>query len=222
MTDRKILLTQRLYKKQSRQTNYIISPVETSAFAPISLVDSLKRSAEKAPTSVIAAEQRKTTLKAETLAFIAIRNPTCCKTLGLEVLITVNFWTFINPDVTLLVKIVAKIATPKAPAIFLTNAKIEDATPTSCKGTGEIEALVMGAKVKPRPRAKRDNKIAKWAKLQVKSMPEKRNKMNAAHERPTKTTYLGANLIDKRAPVCAPSIMPAAIGKKRYPVFVTS
>jgi hypothetical protein len=61
----------------------------------------------------------------------------------------------------LLVKIVAKIATPNAPAIFLTRAKIEEATPTSCNGTVEIDAFVIGAKVKPRPKAKRPRSVAK-------------------------------------------------------------
>ena len=45
---------------------------------------------------------------------------------------------------------VAKMATPKAPEMFRAKAKIDDAIPTSCKGTVEVAAFVKssGNKIK--------------------------------------------------------------------------
>ena len=129
-----------------RDLSYSAPSPEILTFPISSFLVSLRKSAENAPNRVIAAEQKNTVLKETKFAFMAIKYAACCKAVGLRVLITVYFWTFRIAELALLVRMVAKIATPKAPEIFLTRAKIDEATPTSCSGTVEMAALVIGAK----------------------------------------------------------------------------
>src|SRR5207249_531789 len=130
------------------------------------------------------------------------------------------FWTASNWAVVEFERMVAKIAIPKAPAKFLDKARIEEATPTSCKGTVPVAACVKAANPTPIPMAKANSLQAISKKVHLTSIPEKFHNIKEAQNIPMETNSLMGTRYSILAPVWAPIIIPNAIGINRYPDLV--
>lgn len=177
-------------------------------------------SAKIPPTNKKSEAMTKTLPYAETWAFKIIKDATSRNTVAVFELMMVCFAIFKTLFSILLESIVAKIATPKAPAMFLIRTKIEDAVPISSFGADDAMMFVLWDIPSPSPNAIMDKGIIIFIAVERGSRSENNNKPPPAMNVPPAMIFPGLILCPSLAPRIAPIIKATAIGTNKYPVWV--